>query len=242
MAQNFSEADVMLKNEWKLYSINGKNVSSQKMNLKFDTKKDLASFKICNNFSGNYILYRDRKIIEFKQMAGTMKWCANDTVQEVESMITNLFAKNFAFYDIDQYELHLTDAEGNLFVWTNKDLDKQKEYLAKTKWLLVQMNGENKVYDQTLEFSFEYTGDRIYGHSGCNNYFGSIKVNGIDFHSGPLMSTMKACVNQDINRQEGVYLQLLSSKKLTFDIADQVLNIYDGDQLILMYRKIDKKE
>lgn len=241
-AQNFSEGELMLKNTWKLYSINGKNVSTQKMNLRFDTKNRVASFKICNNFSGNYEIFLERKIIEFKQMAGTMKWCSNDTIQEVERKITNLFARNFAFYDIDQNELHLTDADGNIYIWTNEAHERQMAYLSETKWLLIQMNGENKVYDQTLEFDFDKKDHSIYGHSGCNNYFGSIKINDRDFKTGSIMGTRRACVDQDKNRQEATFLQLLSDKSLTFDIAEQVLNIYDGDKLILMFRKISKKD
>jgi heat shock protein HslJ len=56
-------------------------------------------------------------------------------------------------------------------------------------------------------------------------------------------STLRACVDEDRNRLESEFLKLISDKTLKYDVAEQTLNFYENNHLVLMFgmAPLDKK-
>lgn len=234
-AQKIPITSSVLSQQWTLQSVNGQPVKDMKVKMSFDAKKNQVSINACNNFTGSYIINERATILQFVRMAGTMKWCADDNIQDLEKLLTTLFAKNYAHYDVYGNAMTLSDMSGNVYIWINDAQDRLQKYMENYSWKLVQMNGLTGVYDQTIEFDFKE--NRVYGHAGCNNYFATLDIYSDRFNPGPLGVTRKACVDAVQNRDETKFLELMNQEDLYFDVADQVLNVYKDGEIILMFNR-----
>jgi heat shock protein HslJ len=104
-------------------------------------------------------------------------------------------------------------------------------FLARFKWNLLQLNGKN-VTDSKASIGFDAKNGTVAGTTGCNNFWGNfiIKDNKISFPH--LASTIKACNRVNI---ENDFFEVLDNKHIQFDIADQTLNLYLNNKLIMIF-------
>lgn len=106
-------------------------------------------------------------------------------------------------------------------------------YILKHKWNLIQLNG--KTLEQSNAFlKFDGKENRLSGSTGCNNLMGSFKLTS-NFISFTKLGTTRMFCNEDKNKLEQEIVKLLSDSSFTFDIADQTLNFYKGDRLVMMF-------
>lgn len=81
--------------------------------------------------------------------------------------------------------------------------------LEKTKWKLVEFNGK-KIGTQGKETPYiilDPEGSKLNGHSGCNNFNGTYKLDeGLRISFGPIMATKMYCENNMIN--ESAFLSI----------------------------------
>ncbi|MCU4501675.1 META domain-containing protein [Acinetobacter sp. WU_MDCI_Abxe161] len=55
--------------------------------------------------------------------------------------------------------------------------------------------------------------------TGCNIQGGTWKVEGDSIVTSPLVSTLMACVDNDLKKQEGLAIEIFSEKKVPFEIS-----------------------
>lgn len=107
------------------------------------------------------------------------------------------------------------------------------DYITKNNWKLIQMNGVNdRDYQQTIRLNFDAL--TITGNAGCNGYGGSFAFNtkeGIIAFTD-LFRTELFC---DHIALEDEFLKIISNKVFRFDVADQTLNFYEENKLVLMF-------
>lgn len=75
----------------------------------------------------------------------------------------------------------------------------------------------------------------LHGRSGCNNYFGSYKINGTDITPSDNMgATMMACLDNAAMEQERLYLDTLTKAQTIEHVADGhvTLTTKDGGRLV----------
>lgn len=81
--------------------------------------------------------------------------------------------------------------------------------LEKTKWKLVEFNGK-KIGTQGKETPYiilDPEGSKLNGHSGCNNFNGTYKLDeGLRISFGPIMATKMYCENNMVN--ESAFLSI----------------------------------
>lgn len=110
--------------------------------------------------------------------------------------------------------------------------------LENTKWKLVSFGPSATPTpvlpgaDVTLQFA---AGGQVTGSSGCNSFGGQYKLNGNNISFDQLISTLRACVDPNVNQQEQRYLDALnstgkvelttSSLKIWYDNGNSVLNL-----------------
>lgn len=117
------------------------------------------------------------------------------------------------------------------------DMDKdvaQASLLSKHNWKLIQIDGKHPAYDKAY-LKFETNDQRFNGYAGCNRFFGGYFIHGDRLIFSGVGSTMKGCLDQDIDQLENRMVGYLQSKSLRYDIAEQTLNIYDGDKLAMIF-------
>lgn len=122
-----------------------------------------------------------------------------------------------------------------------RDLSTGQRVLAGTEWQLVSLgppgSEENIVAGTTPSANFGEDG-RVGGSTGCNSYGGTYEVRGETISIGRLVSTRRACLDQNANEQERRFLAALeaanrfrlSSNRLAIfsDRARTVLNFVNS--------------
>lgn len=105
-------------------------------------------------------------------------------------------------------------------------------FIAKHKWKLIQLNG-NTIENSSAFLILDTKTNRISGNAGCNNLFGGFKIDKTTIAFEQLGITRMAC-DETRNKLEAEFTKALAKSNLKYDIADQTLNIYSANKLIIM--------
>ncbi len=108
--------------------------------------------------------------------------------------------------------------------------------LVGSTWLVEDIEGGGVIdfLQSTLTFD---SAEKVTGMGGCNNFFGSVKINGHAIEFGPIGATRKAC-GKAIDDQERQFFQRLGQvRSFTFDRGLLLLLDSDGRQVIRLSRK-----
>lgn len=236
-AANFAQVKA---SNWYLIGMNEKDVASEKLTLKFDADHPRINlFGGCNNYFGNYTV--TDQTISFGPMMGTMMACQDK--MNIENAYVGMFDKKHLTYVLEDNYMHLYNGEKHVLTYVNKEQNEVLDFLSKYDWKLIQYNGKlMKMRDINAYISFDNIEGRAYGSDGCNNFGGKVTIDKNKISFGNMMSTMKACTNTDLIEIGTDFGKMFSNKALTYDIADQVLNIYSDNKIIMMFGRTDKKK
>ena len=123
--------------------------------------------------------------------------------------------------------LLLITAPAPILAQPGRTLSTNQRVLTGTEWRLVSLGpagSENEVVPgTTVTLSFGEDG-RASGSTGCNSYSGTYEVRGDSLSFGRLVSTRRACLDQNANQQEQRFLSLLESAN-RFRLASDRLTI-----------------
>lgn len=97
---------------------------------------------------------------------------------------------------------------------TSRDLSTDQQVLTGTDWRLVSFGPPDTEVDvvpgTTVTLKFEEDG-RASGSTGCNSYSGTYEVRGDSIAFGRLVSTRRACLDQNANEQEHRFFSALEA-------------------------------
>lgn len=100
--------------------------------------------------------------------------------------------------------------------------------LVDTEWRLVELNGAPSIRakgEQQPHVRFLAEDNRLEGYSGCNSFSGSYELSGSQLRAtGPMMMTKRACVQSDLNAQEGKFVAALGAMT-RYSISGRTLTI-----------------
>lgn len=107
---------------------------------------------------------------------------------------------------------------------------KSQPSLANTKWTLAD-NVKGKVPTLHIE------GDKINGNAGCNNYFGTAKIDPStgDFSAGQMGSTKMMCDNISVEQN---FMDMMG-KANKYVISGTTLELYKDNLLLLKFNKTE---
>lgn len=107
---------------------------------------------------------------------------------------------------------------------------KAQPSLAGTKWALAD-NVKGKIPTLNIE------GEKISGNAGCNNYFGTAKVDPAmgNFSAGALGSTRMACDNMSVEKN---FMDMVG-KANKYVVTGNVLELYQDNLLLLKFNKAE---
>lgn len=186
---------------------------------------------------GSFTYEAKSKVITLGNVASTLMACGDAQVNQLENEYSAaLNQKTFTLTTTGQ---SLTFSKGGKKVLefsngaTGQSADIWK-YIADHQWKLIQMNGETQE-SSPVTIAFKVAEKRFNGNSGCNNYFGTYQSAGSTVTFGPAAGTRMACSNEKLSALENKYLAAIGGKAFTFDVADQTLNFYQNDRLVLMF-------
>ena len=121
---------------------------------------------------------------------------------------------------------------------TGRNMSTDQRALAGTEWHLVSLgpaNGDaSLVAGTTVTLKFGEDG-RASGSTGCNAYSGTYQVRGDTLSFGRLISTRRACLDQNANQQESRFISALESAN-RFRLASNRLTIFsDRNRTVLNF-------
>lgn len=93
--------------------------------------------------------------------------------------------------------------------------------LAGTSWVVTRIDGRAPLGRTVLRADFGVDG-RLNGDSGCNHYSGPFIQDGSTVRVGELLSTRRACVDADQQRQEGRVLAILQGEVIVRHERDRL--------------------
>ncbi|MDR6404131.1 MULTISPECIES: META domain-containing protein [Chryseobacterium] len=107
---------------------------------------------------------------------------------------------------------------------------KTQPSLAGTKWALAD-NVKGKVPTLNID------GEKINGNAGCNNYFGTAKVDAStgNFSAGQMGSTKMMCDNMNV---ENNFMDMMG-KANKYVVSGNTLELYKDNLLLLKFNKAE---
>lgn len=130
---------------------------------------------------------------------------------------------------IYEYKLKRVVQKTKIKVKTNTAWD----YVLKHKWKLIQMNGVTQT-SSPVYITFDGEKKRVTGKSGCNTFFGGYDKSEETLVFKQMAGTRMAC-SEELNKLEHQFLTLIGDKSFRFDVAEQTLNLYQNNKLVLMF-------
>jgi heat shock protein HslJ len=233
---------------YKVIRMNGKEIVNADLSFSFDsTYQKISGRSGCNSFMAPIKMNKKQTKISVKAGASTKMACP-----EMESKLEDEFLKSISD------KCFKISHKGGLMIWTAKKkevfvLETSSKPLPqdpsstgrpeKTPWnyfnqqnlKLIQMDGVT-VKDSKAVIKMDMATNSFTGSNGCNRISGNMKTtrNSVAFFD--IISTKMMCTDELVATTEKRFMEILGSKGLTVDFAEQVFNIYDSSgKLVLMF-------
>lgn len=217
-----------------LTRINDKTIDNGKIYLIIDSAKNSVFGKSgCNRFSANYMLKSNT--IDISLLMGTLMACDEESMKLEQQFSNAIEKKRFEIHTSENF-VQFKDPQTKKTVLNFEIPTEAKiwSFIDGKKWKLIQLENVGKDYGKAA-IQFDVKTKKLNGNSGCNNFFGTYTSKGDEITFSPLGSTKMACLENETAMTEMKMLQFLSGATLRFDVAEQTLNFYKGDKLIMMF-------
>jgi heat shock protein HslJ len=219
-----------------LSSLNGKAINTGKVSITINTDMGMISGKSgCNNFSVSYTKLSSKDQIQTKSPFGNLMACDEATMKLEQDFLNAIKDNKFKIIKKKNKVQFKNLKNKTIMEFTIPTQNDIWSFIEKNKWKLIMLENVGQDYGQAF-IQFDRTAKKVNGNSGCNNFFGTFSVSGNDhIQFGGMGSTRKACLNEETNKTEHKMLSYLSEQDLRFDVAEQTLNFYLNDKLVMMF-------
>ncbi len=218
--------------KWALTAINGKPVVSTKAYIEIDKEKGRFTGSTgCNRMFGG-IAANER--LKFGAVGMTRMACLEGDVSKVESEFMAALAK---VTEIREGGATLEMLDGSSVLLSFKSSTTSSEIkLADKKWILESIKGNGIKLTSELPFvNFDTKEMRLSGNTGCNVFGGGFTITGNKFDASQMMSTLRACEEEDRMTIERRVLDGVE-KADSFEIKGGKLTFFEGRELLLTFR------
>ncbi|WP_343748242.1 META domain-containing protein [Fluviicola sp.] len=236
---------------YRVTRMNGKDMSNVPLSLSFDsTFLRIYGRSGCNNFFSAVKLNKKQTKISVKPGGGTLMACQDDQMAIEREFLATISDKTFKIA-LKDGKMIWTAKRKEILVFERAEGKPQPEDPAansggrpeKTPWnyfnqqemKLIQMDG-TAVHGTKAGIKMDMATNSFTGSNGCNRISGTMATtrNTVEFSN--IMSTKMLCADEVVATTERRFMEILNSKGLTVDFAEQVLNVYDTKgKLVLMF-------
>lgn len=222
----------ILNKKMVLSKINGKMVDNASIYFTLNDNK-MSGKSGCNRFSASYKLNGNK--LEVTPGMGTLMACEEESMRLEAEFLKTLESKNFDIETVGSVvkfkKANSKEVVMEFNIPTENDI---WSFIDGKKWKLIMFENVGQDYGKAF-IQFDAKNKKVNGNSGCNNFFGTYSTaeNTITFKG--MGSTRMACLDQKTSEIESKILKYLSDATVNFDVADQTLNFYVNNQLIMMF-------
>lgn len=229
------QSTTIIDKKWQLIELDGKpvadKVNGKTPSLEFlSAQSRYSAVTGCNGVGGEFTLGSNNSV-KFSAGMSTMMACED---MSVENGLKNVFAKadNFVV-EGDLLTLHTGKATP---LAKFKLLPVQKTSLEGT-WELDYISGPRIAFSGLYPtnkptITFDTTTSKVSGNSSCNNYNGSVTLDGAKIKFSPLAATKMACEGAG----ESTYFTTLD-KITSYSIHENTLTFIMGDIAMMRFHK-----
>lgn len=236
----FAQNGPLTGTEWKLVAANGRAVTNSTASIEIsDEGTRFTGNTGCNQMFGSLVV--KGRLIDFQNIGATKRTCKLMAGNVAENLFLKAL-KNSARYSQTNGNLRLTDRRGRTILRFTRERNEQQNStrLHDRKWVLEQIKGRQTFVPLPYAFvNFDSVKRNVGGNSGCNVFGGAYKANGKSIAFSNIISTMRACIEDNKMAVERDMLDGLRSAR-SFAIRDGRLFLYRGNQVLLTFRGKDK--
>jgi heat shock protein HslJ len=235
----FGQGRSLAGTEWKLIEAHGRTVRNSLAGIEFSENGSRFTGNTgCNQMFGSFDL--KGRNIDFQGIGATKKMCK----MMPGSLTENDFLKALratSRLDRSGDTLRLMDRRGrNLLTFRSVKNDRSSIRLESKKWVLEQIKGRQTFVPLPYAFiNFDAEKGTAGGNTSCNVFGGDYSVRGSSITFSNMISTMRACIEDNKMSVERDMLDGLRAAR-RFEIRDGRLHIYRGNELLLTFRPENK--
>lgn len=230
----------LTKDSWELTELNGRQISDSNAGISFDGSKNGVSGNAgCNKFFGSYTARGSS--IKFSKIGTTKMFCLKPGVMKDEADFTRALAAATR-YSISRGKLRIYAGKEKVLEFEKllPSVSLMTTVLAEKKWFLDGQKGRKSTASPDAAFIvFDEKKGSAGGNTGCNVFGGSYKASGANLTITEIISTMRACIEDDRMDTERTFLEGLR-KTTRFEMKDDQLFLYEKNTLLLTFTGYDK--
>lgn len=215
-----------------LTELNGKKLDKGNVYATFDSeKKTIYGKSACNRFNASYTQKGDE--INIKSGMQTLMACDQENMQ-LEQDFTKALEGNYKIVTSENKTQFLNSDKKVIMEFTIPTDDSIWKFVDGKKWKLFMLDNMGQDFGD-IHIQFNLKEHKVTGNSGCNSFFGNFNAKEDKINLDNLATTAMGCLDDEVNQREQKILSYLTHKDLRFDVAEQVINFYVGDKLVMIY-------
>lgn len=231
-------------NKWMLKSASNMSQLSRIIEVGIDLeRKSIVGYSGCNPFQINlFSINKKRGEYELvtKRAVITENDCTENVTKNEKQLIRNL----------DHARLKLKLTENEMTITNHKKVvmrfDRVHEnplfsFMSRYYWKLIQFEGNSSVVYQSY-FYFDFTNNKLIGDAGCGPFSVDFEISSDkdELTFSTVKYTNVGCIDEVRDLRSQAFVDKLTNQVYSFDVADQTLNFYQDNQLVLMFGFIPK--
>lgn len=219
-----------------LSKLNGKNIALGGVYATINPEtQTIYGNSGCNRFNLSYTT--DKKgIVNVFSGIGTLMACEQDKMNLEFEFLAALQSQRFKISQSGNVVTFKNVKNNEVLEFTIPTQESIWSFINGKEWKLIQLDNVGKNYNGAF-IQFDVNDKRVNGSTGCNKFFGSFSTNGDAIAFSQVGLTRMMCLETDVMETENKILGYLNAPDLRFDVADQTLNIYKGDKLVMIFAK-----
>jgi heat shock protein HslJ len=217
-----------------LTQLNGKKINSGKAFITINDETGTISGKNgCNNFNVKYTKLSAKNQIKTNSPMGTLMACDDESMKLEQEFSAAIINKKFKIVKKNN-TVQFKNAKNKVVMeFSIPTQDQLWSFIEKNNWKLIALENVGQDYGRA-SIKFNLAEKKVSGNTGCNNFSGTYETNDDRITFDKVASTRMACIGEG-NETEQKVLSYLNNKDLRFDVADQTLNFYLNDKLVMMF-------
>lgn len=185
----------------------------------------------CNTYGGGFMLTEMN--LEIGELVSTQMACTPDELMPQETAYLNALSMAVS-YQINDDQLDLLNADGDVIL---SYAVIEPVALTGTTWVMTDYNnGQGGLVSALAEppvtALFDGVG-QVGGSGGCNGYGGSYEASDGMMTIGEIVSTLMACAEQGVTKQEQAYFAALENVA-AYTISANTLELTDGEGNVMV--------
>jgi heat shock protein HslJ len=217
-----------------LTQLNGKKINSGKAFITINEETGTISGKNgCNNFNVKYTKLSAKNQIKTNSPMGTLMACNDESMKLEQEFSAAITKKKFKIVKKNNTVQFKNTKNKVVMEFSIPTQDQLWSFIEKNNWKLIALENVGQDYGRA-SIKFNVAEKKVSGNTGCNNFSGTYETNDDRISFDKVASTRMACIGEG-NETEQKVLSYLNNKDLRFDVADQTLNFYLNDKLVMMF-------